>query len=109
IVAFVLVVMTGCADDPETVPPGELFAAAARGDAAKVRKLLDRGARSDDHDEGGRTAVTAAVYAGSPETVRALIDAGADVDAQDSMRSNAFLALGETGDVATLDEVLRAK
>jgi ankyrin repeat protein len=40
--------------------------------------------------------------------VRLLVAAGADVDAQDDMRSNAFLALGETGDVAVLDEVLRA-
>ncbi len=40
--------------------------------------------------------------------VRLLVDAGADVDHQDDSRSNAFLALGETGDVDVLAEVLRA-
>ena len=106
--AFLLAVMTGCADEPEAVPSGELFEAAAAGDAAGVRSLLDRGASPDERDGSGRTAVTAAVYAGSAETVRLLVAAGADVDAQDDIRSNAFLALGETGDVAVLDEVLPA-
>ena len=40
--------------------------------------------------------------------MRLLVDAGADVDRQDETRANAFLALGETGDVDVLDEVLRA-
>ena len=40
--------------------------------------------------------------------MRLLVDAGADVDRQDDTRANAFLALGETGDVDVLDEVLRA-
>ena len=105
--AFLLTAMTGCADEPEAVPSGELFEAAAAGDVTGVRSLLDRGASPDERDGSGRTAVTAAVYAGSAETVRLLVAAGADVDAQDDMRSNAFLALGETGDVAVLDEVLR--
>ena len=106
--AFLLAVMTGCADEPEAIPSGDLFEAAAAGDVTRVRSLLDRGASPDERDGSGRTAVTAAVYAGSAETVRLLVAAGADVDAQDDMRSNAFLALGETGDVAVLDEVLRA-
>jgi ankyrin repeat protein len=36
-----------------------------------------------------------------------LVDAGADVNLQDGSRANAFLALGETGNVSVLDEVLR--
>ena len=40
--------------------------------------------------------------------MRLLVFAGADVDRQDETRANAFLALGETGDVDVLDEVLRA-
>ena len=51
--------------------------------------------------------MTAAVYAGSAVAVRALVDAGADVDLQDDARANALLAVGETGDVAILREVLR--
>ena len=38
-----------------------------------------------------------------------LIDAGADVDLQDSDRNNALLVTGETGSVAMLREVLRAR
>jgi ankyrin repeat protein len=41
--------------------------------------------------------------------VRLLVDAGADVDRQDDTRANALLALGETGDVDVLEEVLRAR
>jgi ankyrin repeat protein len=35
------------------------------------------------------------------------VDAGADVDLQDETLSNAFLVMGETGDVDVLREVLR--
>ena len=35
------------------------------------------------------------------------MDAGADVDLQDETRANAFLAMGETGDIDVLREVLR--
>ena len=42
------------------------------------------------------------------EMVQALIEAGADVDIQDEMRTSAFLATGETGNVAILRAVLRA-
>ena len=40
--------------------------------------------------------------------MRLLVDAGADVDLQDDSRANALLAVGETGDVDVLREVLRA-
>jgi ankyrin repeat protein len=71
----------------EAVP--DLVTAAAAGDTAEVRRLLAAGADA--------------------ETTRALIDAGADVDLQDDDRSNALLVCGETGDVAVLREVLRAR
>ena len=41
--------------------------------------------------------------------MRLLVDAGADVDLQDAERNNALLVCGETGDVAVLREVLRAR
>src|SRR5919206_445119 len=42
-------------------------------------------------------------------TRAAFLDAGADVDLQDDQRNNALLVSGETGSVAMLREVLRAK
>jgi len=101
-----LLVLVGCADEPDQVPAGRLVEAAARGDAAAVSVLLARGADANERDGNGRSAVTAAVYAGSAEAVRLLVAAGADVDVRDDTKSNAFLALGETGNVAVLDEVL---
>lgn len=101
-----LLVVVGCADEPEQIAGGKLVEAAARGDAAAVSDLLARGADVDERDASGRTAVTAAVYAGSAEAVRLLVAAGADVDIRDDTRTNAFLALGETGNVSVLDEVL---
>ncbi len=43
---------------------------------------------------------------GAPTPSGALVAAGADVDVRDDSLSNAFLALGETGNVAVLDAVL---
>ncbi len=103
-----ILVLVGCADEPEQIPAGKLVEAAARGDAAAVSGLLARGADVNERDGAGRTAVTAAVYAGSAEAVRLLVAAGADVDIRDDSLSNAFLALGETGNVAVLDEVFEA-
>lgn len=96
-----------CGADVPEARPGALVEAASRGDEAAVRDLLARGADVNERGASGRTAVTAAVYAGSDGTVRLLVDAGADVDLQDDTRANAFLALGETGDVAMLDDVMR--
>ena len=100
--------VSGCGGADDRPAAGELARAAGRGDLEAVERLLARDAPVDDRGEGGRTAVTAAVYAGSAAVVRALVDAGADVDLQDESRSNALLAAGETGDVAVLREVLRA-
>ena len=89
--------------------PGALVRAAAAGDTAEVRRLLAAGA-----DVDGRTAAAAPPSrpprsATTSTTARALIDAGADVDLQDADRNNPLLVCGETGDVAMLREVLRAK
>ena len=82
--------------------PTGLVEAAARGDVAEVRRLLDDGADVDERDAQGRTAVTAAALGDHVEVARVLIAAGADVDLQDSDRNNALLVTGETGSVAML-------
>ena len=63
-----LAALSGCSRESEQAPVGALVEAAARGDAAGVRDLLDQGADVNGKDETGRTAVTAAVYAGSRES-----------------------------------------
>ena len=94
--------MSGCGETPTG-----LVAAAARGDVAAVRSLLDDGADVDERRDDGRTAVTAAALGDHVEVARVLIAAGADVDLQDSDRNNPLLVTGETGSVAMLREVLR--
>ena len=103
-----LAVLAGCAGG-EPVSSPELVAAAAAGDAARVRALLEDGVDVNSVDASGRTAVTAAAYGGHVEVMRALVEANADVDLQDETRANALLACGETGNVEVLREVLRAE
>ena len=87
----------------------QLVAAAGRGGAGEVQRLLSAGVPVDGRTAAGRTAVTAAALGDHVETARVLIDAGADVDLQDDDRNNPLLVCGETGDVAMLHAVLRAK
>src|SRR4051794_25201680 len=98
--ALGLVALAARASNDE--PRGDLVAAAARGDAETVRRLLADGADVDTRDEQGRTAVTAAALGDHVDTARVLVDAGADVDLQDDDRNNALLVCGETGNVAML-------
>jgi len=55
-----------------------LVAAAANGDAVRVRKLLKRGAPANSYDPEGSSALWWAVSANSPESVQLLLDHGAD-------------------------------
>jgi hypothetical protein len=61
-----------------------LLAAASRGDASEVRRLIDTG-RSDvkEHDGRFRTALHYAAYSGKHDAARVLIEKGADIEARD--------------------------
>jgi ankyrin repeat protein len=50
------------------------------GDPTMVAKLIEHGARLNDRDSHGRTALMYAVVSGHAEIVRTLLDSGADVD-----------------------------
>jgi ankyrin repeat protein len=54
--------------------------AAARGDVAALRALLDEGADVDARDRHGNTALMIAAHKNHLEAVRALAAAGADLD-----------------------------
>ena len=74
-----------------------LVDAAARGDTAQVRKLLDAGAPVEQRDTRGRTPVLAATAGNHLATVQLLIQRGADVNAQDDQHDSAFLLAGASG------------
>ncbi|MDT3687016.1 MAG: ankyrin repeat domain-containing protein [Pseudorhodoplanes sp.] len=61
-----------------------LLAAAARGDTASVKGLLDGGASVQARDGSGRTALLLATHGNHVEAARVLIAAGADVNAKDN-------------------------
>ena len=63
-----------------------LHAAAARGDAAEIRRLLAAGAAADARDGNGRTALHVAAFASGLEAARALVEGGADPNALDGQR-----------------------
>jgi uncharacterized protein len=57
----------------------QLLLAAKRGDAARLRKLLQEGVSANSVDVKGVPAVAWATFAGDPETIKLLLDAGARV------------------------------
>jgi outer membrane protein assembly factor BamB len=61
-----------------------LWDAAARGDAAAVRKLLDEGAPVDAKTRYGATALSFACDKGQLEVVKLLLERGADPNAKDT-------------------------
>lgn len=81
-----------------------LIQAAARGDTAEVKRLLDAGTAVNGRDARGRNAALAATEGGHVETARLLIARGADVNAQDDIRNSVFLLAGARGHT----EIVRA-
>jgi len=75
-----------------------LLDAAAEGDIAAVRQLLDGGAAVDPVDAADRTPLVVASYAADLELATVLVEAGADVNHQDRTRQSAYLiATSEIG------------
>jgi len=60
------------------VEPGLFLRAAADGDTARVRALLDHGVNVNHRDEVGMTALQSAAMNGRTNTVRLLLQRGAD-------------------------------
>jgi uncharacterized protein len=83
-----------------------LHAATSRGDAAMVKKLLDKGANPDARQQGGWTSLHNAASQGNVEIVRLLRATGADVSARTDDGKTAADLAGERGH-AVLAESLR--
>jgi len=71
---------------PELAAYRGLHGAAARGDAAEIRRLLAEGAAPDSRDGNGRTALHVAAFASHLEAARALVEGGADPNALAAQR-----------------------
>ena len=73
----------------------------SRGDAAKVRLLLDRGADANARTQLGRTPlIVAASSNGTVEAVRLLIEAGSDVNAADNGGMTPLMAAARADDIS---------
>ena len=83
---------------------------ATLGDAATLGALLDCGARVDEPDQDGITALGWAAISNHPEAARVLIEHGAAVNHVDRKKMTALLyaASIDFGDSVMIDELLKA-
>lgn len=80
-----------------------MFAAAARGDAVDIARLVASGARADARDGHARTPLHVAAYFGKVDAMRALVAAGADPNALEGDRYDIVTIAAVANDLATLD------
>jgi hypothetical protein len=85
-----------------------LVRAAADGDLASLRRLLDAGVPVDSRDALGRTALLSATHADRVDAARLLIERGANVNAKDDLQDSPFLYAGAEGRLAILRLTLAA-
>src|SRR5579863_7026868 len=74
--ALVLAVFSSCRNKPE-----DLMTASANGDLGRVQQLLRDGAKVNQRDRNGKTAIHYAAQSKNVVVVQTLIQAGADVNA----------------------------
>lgn len=85
-----------------TAGAGDLSAAAARGDAARLRQLLRAGATVDQRNRYGRRPLEIAAQLGDEACVRELLAAHADLNAQDGDGNTPLLLAALTGNPGVL-------
>ncbi len=79
-----------------------LHAAAARGDAAEIARLVAGGANPNGRDRYQRTPLHVAAYRGRHDAMRALVKAGGDPNALENDRYDMATIAAVADDVATL-------
>jgi ankyrin repeat protein len=84
-----------------------LHAAAHRGDAAQLARLMASGAALDATDARGRTPLHVATFARQREAIRALVQAGADINRLESDRYDAVTIASVADDEETLRVLLQ--
>lgn len=86
-----------------------LYAAAERGDVAKVAALLDEGVDPNEGEgDDGTTALTVAAFLGHVGVVRLLLDRGADVDRPNKHGSRPLAAAARNAKAQVITMLLRA-
>jgi len=105
-VAIALVTTTSL--HAQSNPEAALLAAASRGDAATVEKLLRAGGKVDARDSSKRTPLMLATHGNHVAVARVLIAAGADVNAKDDIDDSPFLYAGAEGRTEILKLTLAA-
>ena len=90
----------------ETAAYTGLFAAAARGDAAQVARLVAQGGDVNARDAYGRTPLHVAAYARRQDAMRELVKAGANPNALESDRYDIITIAAVADDPATLRTAL---
>jgi ankyrin repeat protein len=83
-----------------------LHAAAARGDAAEIARLVADGADPNSRDRYQRTPLHVAAYRGRHDAMRALVRAGADPNALENDRYDMATIAAVADDVPTLQAAL---
>ena len=84
-----------------------VLAAAARGDAAEIKKLAAGGADLNGRDGYGRTPLHVATFKKNRDAITALVKAGADINAKESDRYDAVTIAAVADDVGTLRMLLQ--
>jgi ankyrin repeat protein len=84
-----------------------LHAAAHRGDAAKLARLVAAGATLNATDTHGRTPLHVATFARQHEAIRALVKAGADINRLENDRYDAVTIASVADDEDTLRVLLQ--
>src|SRR5262249_23319552 len=83
-----------------------LHAAAARGDVAEIERLARDGAKLNETDAKGRTALHVAAFQAKPEAVRTLLALGIDSAILDYERYDAVTIVSVANEVPTLNALL---
>jgi len=86
----------------ETARYTGLLAAAARGDAAQIQRLISSGEGTEVRDGQGRTPLHVATFRGHHEAMRALAAAGANPNALENDRYDIVTIAAVADDVPTL-------
>ncbi|KAK3446427.1 hypothetical protein EUGRSUZ_A02127 [Eucalyptus grandis] len=84
-----------------------LCAAARKGEARQIHRLLENGAAINGRDQYGWTALHRASFKGHTEAVRALLEKGIDIDAKDEDGYTALHCATESGHMEVVELLVK--